>query len=395
MMTTKQNNTQNKTHNQSGIQVEGDRKMKKMIRKISAMTVAAMLMFGTGATAFADSSINDSYVGAGGSSITFTDTFRASDKDNAQNLPGVTFDYEIASGAGMAATSTSPLIKAGIGTPSISDAIHKVTEAGDVEDAVDVTIDFSGVSFSEAGIYRYAVTEELKSSSAADDIKIDTENNNDGEFCLDVYVEKNNDGFTPFAYVMAASAETPSLSDSADGRTATYTSKISNVTNEYTTYDLTVSKSIVGAMAANDFAFNINITNVPEDVYIAQDSNEAVSGSKSNSFSARLGHGDSTVIKGLPSKAAYAIQEEVNKTEGYTVEVKDDHNAEYSWIGTDHFGSQDGAEMGKADAKVAFTNTLSTISPTGVVMRFAPYMMILGAGIALVMVSRRRKAEQE
>ena len=33
--------------------------MKKMIRKISAMTVAAMLMFGTGATVYADSTIGD------------------------------------------------------------------------------------------------------------------------------------------------------------------------------------------------------------------------------------------------------------------------------------------------------------------------------------------------
>ena len=367
--------------------------MKKMISKIGAMTVATMLMFGTGATAFADSSINNNYVGTGSPSITFTDTFRASKGDNAQNLPAVTFDYKIAPGAGVPATQTSPLIKAGIESPSITDAVHAATPAGDLEDSVDVTIDFSGVGFTEAGIYRYAVTESLVGEN--DDIVIDVENAKDGEFFLDVYVEKNGDGFRPFAYIMAASPEAPSLSDSEDGKTATYTSKIGSVANEYTTYDLTVSKSIVGAMAANDFAFNINISNVPEDVYIAQDDNAAVIGSESNSFSARLGDGDSTVIKGLPSKAAYAIQEEVNKIEGYSVEVTDDHKAEYDWIGSDRFGREAGTVMGTADANVAFTNTLMTISPTGVVMRFAPYMMILGAGIALAMVSRRRKAEQE
>ena len=180
-----------------------------------------------------------------------------------------------------------------------------------------------------------------------------------------------------------------------DGRTAAYGSKISSVTNEYTTYDLTVSKSIVGVMAANDFAFNVNISNVPADVYIAQDDNAAVAGSESNSFTARLGDEDITVIKGLPSKAAYAIQEEVEQIEGYSVEVADSNNAVYDWINASHFGSEAATVMGQADADVAFTNTLMTISPTGVVMRFAPYMMILGAGIALVMVSRRRKAEQE
>jgi hypothetical protein len=297
----------------------------------------------------------------------------------------------------VAATSTSPLIKAGIGSPSISDAVHDSTEVGDLEDVVDVTVDFSKVGFSEAGIYRYAVTEKLAASSAMEDIAIDTDNGNDGEFFLDVYVEKNGTGFKPFSYILTSTAETPSLSN-AEGdkeRTATYASKIGSITNEYTTYDLTVSKSIVGAMAANDFAFSINISNVPADVYIAQDANAAVIGSESNSFSARLGDKDSTVIKGLPSKAAYAIQEEVEQIEGYSVEVADSNNAVYNWIGTSHFGSETATAMGKADANVAFTNTLMTISPTGVVMRFAPYMMILGAGIALVMVSRRRKAEQE
>ena len=369
--------------------------MKKMIRKISAMTVAAMLMFGTGATVYADSTIGSNNVGASGSSITFTDTFKASANDNAQNLPAATFDYEIAPGAGKAATDKSPLIKAGVGNPTISDAVHNATAAGVVEDKVDVTVDFSGAGFKEAGIYRYAVTEKLAGSNAEEDIVIDTASDKDGKFFLDVYVEKNGSGFSPFSYILTSSDETPGLStkDGADEREAAYASKIDSITNEYTTYDLTVSKSIVGAMAANDFAFSINISNVPADVYIAQDDNEAVIGS--HGFSARLGDEDSTVIYGLPSKAAYEIQEEVNQIEGYSVEVVDSNEAEYDWIGTDHFGSKAATEMGKADANVAFTNKLMTISPTGVVMRFAPYMMILGAGIALVMVSRRRKAEQE
>ena len=190
----------------------------------------------------------------------------------------------------------------------------------------------------------------------------------------------------------------PSLNskDGAVERTADYsTSKISSITNEYTTYDLTVSKYIKGAMAANSFAFSVNVSNVPADVFIKQDDNAAVAGSGSNGFTAELGNEKSTVIKGLPSKAAYTIQEGVNQIEGYSVEVADDHNAAYDWIGTSHFGSEVATVMGQNDANVAFTNTLMTISPTGVVMRFAPYMMILGAGIALVMVSRRRKAEQE
>ena len=40
-------------------------------------------------------------------------------------------------------------------------------------------------------------------------------------------------------------------------------------------------------------------------------------------------------------------------------------------------------------------NNLDTISPTNVVMRFAPYLFILGAAIVLLVLMRRRKAHND
>lgn len=378
--------------------------MKKTnLRKITAIAITATTILAMGATVFA-ADTEDNYEGVGWST-TFQNVFTVSAGDDAGNLPAAIFDYEIAPGTGRAATANSPKINDGVEGATINDAVHGATGSKVTTSSVDVTASFENCEFEEAGIYRYTITETLGESNVTQDIVIDVNNDNSGSYILDVYVKRDGDEFEPYAYVMSKN-DISGYDNSKDPQTVTYdeNDKIDTITNEYTTYNLTISKTIKGDLAANDFAFTIALANLPTDVIFTQDGNDNT-GAESYTLSATLANNGVTEIKGLPSSAKYQIQEAVNQLEGYKVEVKvnNEKDNDYSWILKDNqsngeaeaFGKTVDTTIGKADASVAFTNTLASISPTGIILRFAPYLAILGAGLALgiLLVIRKRRRE--
>ena len=88
---------------------------KKMIGRVSALTVAGVMMFG-GMQIPAMAATGDSVV-------QFQKVLQMENAEGA-NVPNVTYTYTITAGSAIGATANSPEVKAGVGLPTISSVTY-------------------------------------------------------------------------------------------------------------------------------------------------------------------------------------------------------------------------------------------------------------------------------
>lgn len=319
--------------------------------------------------------------------------------DANANVPNVTFKFMITAGAAVQADNGYPAIYAGIGTPVVGSATfgpNDITSQGKPGDGSvtdykyatqEVTVDFSRVSFTAPGIYRYIITE---AASSQDGITNDSTENR----TLDVHVSyapDSNDQLVVSGYTLYPGTKT-------DAAPALEEDKDDGFTNTYTTNDLTLSKTVSGNQGDRDkeFMFTVNITNavkgtkytvlVPEstpDILAADEY-----GNVSKEYS--LKHGQSITIQGLTAGTNYTITENSYATDGYTTSYKIDEDGSVTASTTT--GKQ---TMGTSDHTVAFTNAKEGTVPTGILLETAPYIglgVAVIAGLALLFATRRRRA---
>lgn len=341
----------------------------------------------------------------------------------------------------------------GIKANGEGDAIVKVTTNKNgvaARGSFDLTFDPS--KFTKPGVYRYKVTETVASGFSRDTAGVTNDTYNDYRY-LDVYVQnKSGGGYEIYGYVLFEATDKDTefdakdatldaktngfVSDKYDSLSDSY-SKTEKGVDIYETSNVKISKAITGAMADknNKFPFkatvkNTTITKDPIisyqvvgdngslDTTAAANPTATMTGGTAEFGSAtatvangmELNDGDYVFIYGVPGKnaATNVVAEEYNNTaEVYKVSAKygtTDLDITASTTGTvadmnakataKNTAAQD-LDIDAAEDVLAVTNNLAAISPTNVVMRFAPYLFILGGAIMLLVVSRRRKAEQE
>ena len=420
-----------------------------MIKKISSLVCAGLLM---SCMLMVPVSAATNYTPVAGSSCNFNKYLIM---DAGDSVPNATFAFTVAPGQAVSASTADNQVMevmAGVGTPTIANvtfapgdttataagnnidvARTNVQRGGSAGDTVQLdsgekyatkqaTVDFSGVSFNEPGIYRYIITETASADHAAAGIIHDT----DTDRVLDVYVTDDGNGaLVVSSYVLHTNVSDPVINtnmgsgDVAEAGAA-LEDKTDGFTNEYVSKDLKIEKEVTGNQASRDkyFEFTVTCTDVADaDSYVVSiaddnDANTNDGSADATSGAAKTGgtiaanagktnpttvtgaqlkagqkfylqHGQSVVIRGLALNASYTVTE---NAEDYKSAVKSgDTNS--GVIGT-VAGTNKMATAG-------FTNTRDGIIPTGVMSAVAGGLALLGIGAAGIGLTSLRKKEED
>lgn len=346
------------------------------------------------------------------------------------NVPNVKFEFKITAGSAVnATTGSSRSIYAGddalrvVGFPVLKvdstgdtatakvnfaagnityDSVQKgdILELGNEEKYAKktVTVDFNDVDFNAPGIYRYIITE--KNDANQQGISYDDPNTR----TLDVFVEYDDaeQGKLKVSnYVLYPDTKT----DTTDVDNGT---KDDGFTNTYTTYDLTLAKTVTGNQGDRDkyFEFTVNITGAVEGTVYTVDLPDAdnydgnsdtlivTDGSVTATY--YLKHGQSIVIQGLTEDTKYTITETSYSTDGYTtsntVKVGDNEV-----VTSDTPNTTGEKTMRAGDNVVTFTNDKQGTVPTGILLETAPYLIlgaVVVAGLVVLFATRRRRSRE-
>ena len=321
-----------------------------------------------------------------------------------------------------------------------------------------LTISFAGIDFTTdgtgAGVYRYRIdettTETIKNASGikegtvANTLYIDVYVNGSGQIYGYVLSTTNSD-------IDASGTETDTTAATAVGKTegfvgtqpddGTYASEAASTADKYYTFNLEVEKEVLkdNYVVTNEikFPFTITLTNstVTENVLPIMTFNDETlvsqtalsSGAIAGTWAPSIASGGKVTYKGIPCGTTINIYE-TNTVSGATYTslptnydkvldaasgtetttparnigwVAPNNNSNIAQVNCGSTALAVAAENHTSTAatakQVKFTNTLLEISPTGIVLRVAPYLLMLAGGIALLvifMVKRRKHTEE-
>ena len=440
--------------------------MKKGFRKIGAVLLTIAMALAMNSTVFAapDGTLDGGLDGDFTADAWAVDTNETVNiqkeliSDNAGDVsvkaPTINYNYEITAGtagktikdattahtSGASVTATTKAgVTAGLKVNNTSGTTGSISWAPDTDDLTEgsnvknLVLNFSGVNFGAAGVYRYVITEKPEGETVAADIDaaylaagVKGTTGSHVRY-LDVYVKPSanytgtgaaNDwdvyGYVCFSNDNSIDAtDTSSAEPSVDAAAKTNGFVTgSSAADTYYTFNVTISKTVTGdTLLQNthaEFPFFVKFENAsvtqPVLPIVSTSTNYSTivtpltTSANINSLTNHdltIGHEGSVTYTGIPSGTKVSVYETVSATgtagSTYTVtttgadtnldEVVANPNSSTSAV----LNAQT-VQAENNNATIAFTNALLLISPTGFVVRFAPYMLVLLGGILLIAI---------
>ena len=419
--------------------IEGDKHTtfdKYLVMESDAVVPNASFSFtiapGTAVPAAADGSTLPVLAGIGTPKFTLkTDTEHANDNENSDTEATVSFspaDTDV-SGTTIAEShkGEGKTVKFVTATPNNDEKYAQKK----------IYIDFSGVEFTEPGIYRYIITEKAAASQAAG-----VTNDTNSTRVLDVLVvdasAENVNKLSISNYVLHDSVTDTPVKGTND--IATMANKSTGFTNTYETYDLEFAKTVAGNMGSKDkyFKFDVSISNVkgaqitvlgqgttflaaPEKstttIYAADVMKTAnttdddttrpgqqLTANENGAIKASfyLKHGQRVKLVGLPAGAKYTI---VEAGEDYTPSIavseavkEGSGNSADAAVNTDGDGITDMTTGIQGNTTATFTNTRKGDVPTGIFSNIGLSIVVIavaaaGAAVSLIIIKKKKSEE--
>lgn len=289
----------------------------------------------------------------------------------------------------------------------------KTFSAAGTPDNQTEQLSFDMSKFTAPGIYRYVLT-DTTDAAVLNAAGIVRPRGYDSELYLDVYVqEAANGGFEIYGAILIRN----------DGETETKTDGFDD--DEYHTFNVIVTKTTEGDKS-HEFPFTVavnNPTNANNMTYYFAEGTFSGSTFTPGTFAAstaptqtvNLKHGEAFFIRGLNPKATVNVTETNNTNETYKVTVtspgKDD-----PWVSETAVAPNDGtvtmsandeavtdyptSEVPRSVAQtnvkqIDFTNEYESVSPTGLALRYGPFVLLLAGAVCFFIVGRKRKETKE
>lgn len=298
-----------------------------------------------------------------------------------------------------------------------SEKANNVSDAG-VEQTKNLVINVDLSKFTKPGVYRYEI-KDVTTTATLYAAGINRPDNYDTDRFLDVYIKNGDTDLMVSGYTLTTDNAVDTSSDKDSGFTQ---QEEGTVTDTYRTYNIRLEKQVTGDMGdkTHEFPFTAVIENSGLTYFYGKDSNSVVTESNAASLETTLKNADVLYIRGLSPRAKVGYTETNDTGDTYKVTVEGRAATEGDWtslvaeqavaangsaalslgsittyetVNNADSVKQEGALTNYRD--VRYTNNLETVSPTGIVLRFAPFIIIAGIGVVLLVLTRRTRRKEE